>query len=49
MCPKCKECGYDCAMGRCEDCSAETTSMAFKLCDRCAIVRKVCKVCKKSI
>lgn len=49
MCPKHKGQMHDTAMGECTKCHGTTTSMAFKLCTRCAISRNVCQVCEKPL
>lgn len=49
MCRECNGKMYAMAIGKCTNCGAATSSIAFKYCRRCAQQKNACQACGKSL
>lgn len=49
LCDKCKKMSFDAAIGKCQKCGKDTSSLAFKLCSECSIKFDECEHCRKKL
>lgn len=49
LCDKCKKMGFVTAVGNCQKCGEDTSSLAFKLCSECSINLDECEHCRKKM